>query len=99
MIGTVGGNMAQNMFGQAYIIMEYPYLSETNPYKYRRLMGLPSNIGNKVSFSSTGLNSDPNFVSFKKIDLYNLKTQKKGLFATDTEKEEIDSLLKAGVYV
>ena len=99
MIGTVGGNMAQNMFGQAYIIKEYPYLSERNPYKYRRLMGLPSNIGNKVSFSSTGLNSDPNFVSFKAIDLYNLKTQKKGLFATDTEKEEIDSLLKAGVYV
>lgn len=99
MIGTVGGNMAQNMFGQAYIIMEYPYLSETNPYKYKRLMGLPSNIGNKVSFSSTGMNSDPNFVSFKTIDLYNLKTQKKGLFATDTEKEEIDSLLKAGVYV
>lgn len=98
-VGTVAGNMAQNMFGTAYIIKEYPYLGERNPYKYNRLAGLPSNIGNKISFSATGVNSDPNFVSFRSIDLYNLKTEKKHFFATDAEKEEIDSLLKTGVYV
>ena len=98
-VGTVAGNMAQQMYGTAYIIKEYPYLSETNPYNYARLSGLPSNIGNQISKNSTGTNSDPHYISFRAIDLYNLKTNKKQYHATDAEKEEIDSLLKTGVYV
>ena len=99
MIGTVGGNMAQNMFGQAYIIKEYPYLSETNPFNYERLKGIPSNIGNLISKNATGTSGDPKFISFRSIDLYDIKTQKGKFDATDNEKEELETLLKSGVYV
>ena len=99
MIGTVGGNMAQNMYGTAYIIKQYPYLSETNPYKYNRLAGIPSNVGSQLSANSEGANTDPKFISYRNIDLNNIKTSKKGINATDNEKEEIESLLKTGVYI
>ena len=52
-----------------------------------------------ISSNYTGTSGDPKYISMRSIDLYNLKTQKGKFDATDNEKEEIESLLKTGVYI
>lgn len=95
--GTVSGGMSHCMYATPYIIREYPYLSETNPFKYGRLSGLPSNIGNKLIDNYT--QNETQFIKFNGQDLNNIKTNKLGLFATESEKQELETLLAEGVYI
>ena len=95
--GTVSGSMSHCMYATPYIIREYPYLSETNPFKYGRLSGLPSNIGNKLIDNYT--QNETQFIKFNGQDLNNIKTNKLGLFATESEKQELETLLAEGVYI
>ena len=96
-IGTVQGSMTYCMYPYPYIIKEYPYLSETNPYNYKRLVGLPSNIGNKLSDNL--IENSPQFIKFYAQDLNLIHTGKKNLYASESEKRELETLLAEGVYI
>ena len=96
LIGTVTGSSSYFMSKTPMLIRRYPYALNKQPLNYARLHGQPSNIGSTIrqAYSATG----NTYIKYKDIDLNEIYTAN-GSQATEAEKNELETLLKTGVYI
>lgn len=88
--GSIGSSNGYMGVQKPYLIKHIP--KESIPSAYRTLKGYPSNI-------SGSLGSFSGYAEIDNIDLTNISTGLGGIVATSAELEEIQTLLRGGVFV
>ena len=82
--GSYAGNLGN--FGLTHVTFYFAWLNTVVPSNEIALIGKPSNMGGAVG----------NFSGFLQVSAFNMTS---GFGGTDTELEEIYSLLRSGIYV
>lgn len=87
---NINGGCSSPTWTECWLCLSFP--EPSNPTNYTELIGLPSDKGGTINMSSTLDGPFTGFLSVREIKLDNIA-------ATDTEKKEIEALMKQGVYL